>query len=106
MKQFLPIILGGSLLLTLAGGCQAMMISILQFVFEDNLKMGMSHSGASGMVGKLDLAVKFKLWLMAHLPVLTSLRKEIYLAPALRCADVQRHHADDPGGHQGHPSLA
>jgi subfamily B ATP-binding cassette protein MsbA len=84
MKQYLPIILGGSLLLGLAGACQAMMFSILQLVFEDNLKMGGGHAaGAADLIGKFDLAMKAKLWLMAHIPSGDVLRKEIYLAPVL-----------------------
>lgn len=80
MKQYLPIILGGSLLLTLAGVCQTAMIATLQFVFEDNLRMG---GDAAGVVNKVDFAVKAKQWLVAQLPAASAMRQEIYLVPGL-----------------------
>jgi len=77
LKRFLPLILGGSLLLTLAGACQGLLIGILRFVFEDNLNLG---GGAGDRTG---LAVQAKQWLIAHLPSASHLRQETYLIPAL-----------------------
>ena len=76
LKRFLPLIAGGSLLLTLAGACQGLLIGILRFVFEDNLNI----SGGADPGG---LAVRIKLWVIAHLPSASHLRQEAYLVPAV-----------------------
>ena len=40
LKRFLPLIAAGSLLLTLAGACQGILIATLRFVLGDSLSMG------------------------------------------------------------------
>ena len=79
LKRYLPLIIGGSLLLTLAGLCQGLMIGILRFVFDDTLAM------ASSPVPGADpgMTLKVKLWLFAHLPSASHLRQETYLIPAI-----------------------
>jgi subfamily B ATP-binding cassette protein MsbA len=53
LKRFLPLIMGGALLLSLAGTCQAVMIGTLRFVFEDNLGMAAPKGTESlAVVGK------------------------------------------------------
>ncbi|HNX94467.1 MAG TPA: ABC transporter transmembrane domain-containing protein [Holophaga sp.] len=78
LKSYLPLIIGGTLLMILAGMCQGLMVTTLKFVFEDNLGMG-----APKAVDNLAIAAKAKLWLIAHLPSASSLRQEAYLVPTL-----------------------
>jgi len=78
LKRFLPLILLGSLLLTLAGVCQGLMITTLKFVLEGPL--GMSKPT---VVDNLGWAVHAKAWLVAHLPSVSALRQETYLSPVL-----------------------
>ena len=84
MNRFLPTIIGGSLLLTLAGACQGLLIGILRFVFEDTLAMG--HSSAVPVpvpavaTGVLE---QLKHWALTHLPSAAALRQETYLIPGL-----------------------
>jgi len=80
LKRFLPLIVGGSILLTLAGACQGLLIGILRFVFDDTLDMGSVASKGGAATG---FAVQAKLWLIAHLPAASSLRDERYLIPAV-----------------------
>jgi len=77
LKQFIPTILLGSFLLTLAGLCQGLMITSIKFVLEDNLGMP-SPKAAENM----KLVVEGKAWLIAHLPSAASLREQAYLVPA------------------------
>lgn len=77
LKQFIPTILLGSVLLTLAGLCQGMMITSIKFVFEDNLGMPSPQSADN-----LKLVVQAKAWLVAHLPSAASVREKAYLVPA------------------------
>jgi subfamily B ATP-binding cassette protein MsbA len=79
LKRYLPLIIGGSFLLTLAGLCQGLMIGILKFVFDDTLAM------AATPVPGVDagLAMRAKLWVFAHLPSASYLRQETYLIPAV-----------------------
>ena len=55
LKRFLPLIIGGSLMLTLAGACQGLLIGILRFVFEDNLNIsgGADPGGLAKVVGEI-----------------------------------------------------
>ena len=80
LKEYLPLIAGGSVLLTLAGACQGLLIGILRFVFEDSLSMG---SGAIPAGAAAGVTVQAKLWLIAHLPSASHLREETYLIPAV-----------------------
>jgi len=80
LKAYLPLIAGGSLLLTLAGACQGLLIGILRFVFEDSLAMGSSSTPAGAAAG---VTTQAKLWLIAHLPTASHLREETYLIPAV-----------------------
>jgi subfamily B ATP-binding cassette protein MsbA len=79
LKRFLPLIISGSLLLTLAGACQGLMIGVLRFALQDNLDMG--GTTAASLIHP-DLATRAKLWVTAHLPI-SLLRHEIYLIPVL-----------------------
>jgi subfamily B ATP-binding cassette protein MsbA len=90
LKRFLPLIVGGSLLLTLAGLCQGAMIGIIQLVFSLLLGMGKNqpiqgmHGAASPQnLEKVGAFLQAKAWLLAHLPSATTLQREIYLLPAL-----------------------
>ena len=46
LKSYLPLIIGGTLLMVLAGMCQGLMVTTLKFVFEDNLGMGAPKAAA------------------------------------------------------------
>jgi len=76
LKRFLPLIVGGSLLLTLAGACQGLMIGLLRFVLDDSLAMG----GGNDPSG---LTMRVKAWLFIHMPSASHLREQIYLIPAV-----------------------
>jgi subfamily B ATP-binding cassette protein MsbA len=76
LRRRLLVILGGSLLLTLAGLCQALMVTTLKFVFEDNLRMG-----TPGGADNLEMAARAKAWIMAQLPAASALRQESYFIP-------------------------
>jgi subfamily B ATP-binding cassette protein MsbA len=78
LKRFLPLIAAGSLLLSLAGACQGLMIATLRFVFEESLDMKAPGSGPSAVQG---VAMQFKTWVATHLPSASSLRDEKYLVP-------------------------
>jgi subfamily B ATP-binding cassette protein MsbA len=77
LKRFLPLIAAGSLLLTLAGACQGLMIGLLRFVLDDSLAMGGPSGDPSG------LAMRCKMWVLAHLTWASHLREETYLIPAI-----------------------
>ena len=88
LKRFLPLIIGGSLLLFLAGLCQGAMIAIIQLVFSLLLGMGKVHTPTRGITpeqlgkaGQVLLSVKD--FALAHLPSQATLQREIYLLPAL-----------------------
>jgi subfamily B ATP-binding cassette protein MsbA len=80
LNRYLPLIIGGSLLLTLAGACQGLLIGILKFVFEDSLAMG---GGAPVPAAAAGILEHVKLWLLAHLPSASALRQGTYLIPAI-----------------------
>jgi subfamily B ATP-binding cassette protein MsbA len=75
LKRFLPLIIGGSLLLTLAGACQGLLIGLLRFVFSDSLAMGSGNDTG--------VAVQAKLWLVAHLPSISRMRQDTFLIPTV-----------------------
>jgi subfamily B ATP-binding cassette protein MsbA len=75
LKRFLPLIAAGSLLLTLAGACQGILIATLRFVLGDSLSMG-------GPVDPTSLTVRAKVWLMSILPPASHLQQESLLIPA------------------------
>lgn len=77
LRPHLPLILAGSLLLSLAGLCQGLMVTTLKFVFEDNLGMATPQG-----VDNLALAARAKAWLIALLPEASALRDATYLVPA------------------------
>jgi subfamily B ATP-binding cassette protein MsbA len=79
LKQFLPLIAGGSILLSLAGACQGLMIGILKFIFDDSLAMGSGLPKTGAAAGVLAHLQK---WLMAQLPAASQLRNETYLIAA------------------------
>ena len=87
LKRFLPLIVGGSVLLSLAGLCQGAMIAIIQLVFSLLLGMGRVHGAAQNAsaehLEKLTLYVQLKGWALAHLPSQATLQHNIYLLPAL-----------------------
>ncbi|MGA2080926.1 MAG: ABC transporter ATP-binding protein [Holophaga sp.] len=74
LKRQLPLIAGGSLLLSLAGACQGIQIGILRLVFSDVLAMGSTVPAAG--TGSLD---RIKAWVIVHMPAGSHLREEIYL---------------------------
>ena len=77
LRTHLPLILGGSLLLTLAGLCQGLMVTSMKFVFEDNLGMA-TPRGADNLA----LAAQAKAWLTGHLPAASMFRESTYFVPA------------------------
>jgi subfamily B ATP-binding cassette protein MsbA len=78
--RFLPAILGGMLLLLVAGLCQGLLIGSLNFVFKDNLQMVPPGAKATGAFAALD---HLKLWLMAHLPHRADLQQSSRFVPLL-----------------------
>jgi ATP-binding cassette, subfamily B, bacterial MsbA len=78
LQRFLPLVLGGSLFMTLAAGCYGLMIATLKLVLEGNL--GLSKPS---VVDNLAWAVRTKSWIIAHLPAASSLRQEAYLIPVV-----------------------
>ena len=72
--------MGAALLLQVGGLCQALMIGTLQYVFEDNLKMGGGHGAAMPQFG---LLVKLKAGLLAVLPQASTIRDAKYFVPIL-----------------------
>jgi ATP-binding cassette, subfamily B, bacterial MsbA len=68
LKRYLPLILGGSLLLTLAGSCQAAMMGLLRVALAVSLGMG-SHA-ASSLPGNQEVGrlAHLKVWALAHVP--------------------------------------
>ena len=86
LKRFLPLICGGSLLLSLAGFCQAAMIGIINLVFRLLLGMGASHgsaAAASEQLERIGPILQVKVWALAQLPTEATLQKDIVLLPAL-----------------------
>jgi subfamily B ATP-binding cassette protein MsbA len=71
LRHYVPLIVGGSLLLSLAGACQGLMIGILKWVFDDTLAMGARVPGAAQ--GVMDHA---RAWIVAHLPSAATMRGE------------------------------
>ncbi|MCE1228738.1 MAG: ATP-binding cassette domain-containing protein [Firmicutes bacterium] len=80
LKPYRWSLIGGALLLQLGGVCQSLVIGALQFVFEDNMKMGSGHAGALPVFGPL---VQLKALLMAMLPEASTLRDAKYFIPLL-----------------------
>jgi subfamily B ATP-binding cassette protein MsbA len=78
LKRFLPLIIGGSLLLTLAGACQGLLIGILRFVFEDSLAMG-----GGTTPDPTGVLVRWKAALVALLPPAAQLRQATFLIPTI-----------------------
>ncbi|MBL0211077.1 MAG: ATP-binding cassette domain-containing protein [Holophagaceae bacterium] len=78
LLKYLPLNLGGFLLLMLAGLCQVLLIQTLNFVFKDNLQMG----GAPGLSSMAKMA-EFKAWLMSLMPQGSMLQHSTYFVPAL-----------------------
>ncbi len=78
LARYLPLNLGGTLLLTLAGICQGLLIQTLNFVFKDNLKMG-----SASAVDSLAWAARAKAWLMSLMPAGSVLQHSTYFVPAL-----------------------
>lgn len=96
LKAHLWGMIGGSLLLGLAGLCQALMVGTLKYIFEDNFKMGASQSAVPGAVqgavqnsgqvaGMADFGplTALKQTLMAMLPDASNLRDAKYFVPML-----------------------
>ena len=81
LRHYVPLIVGGSLLLSLAGACQGLMIGILKWVFDDTLAMATRLPGAGP--GFLD---HIRTWLLAHLPSAPSIRGETTLIAVLLVA--------------------
>lgn len=80
LKPFLLPLLGGAVLLQLAGLCQAMMIGTLKFVFQDNFNMGGSQIQGMPDFGPL---VWLKGLLMSLMGEASFLRESKYLIPIL-----------------------
>ena len=78
LLRYLPMNLGGTLLLTLAGLCQGLLIATLNLVFKDSLKMG-----AASAVDSLAVVSRAKGWLMSLLPQGSILQHTTYFVPAL-----------------------
>jgi len=88
LKRFLPLIVGGSVLLFLAGLCQGAMIGIIQLVFSLLLGMGKVHNSSKGLapeqLGKAgEVLLHLKDAVLAHLPSQATLQHNIYLLPGL-----------------------
>ncbi len=73
-------LVGGFLLLQLGGLCQALMLGTLNYVFEDNLKMGADTGGA---MPQFELLAQIKASLLAVLPASSTLREAKFFVPIL-----------------------
>lgn len=80
LKPFLLPLLGGAVLLQLAGLCQAMMVGTLKFVFQDNFNMGGSQIQGMPDFGPL---VWLKGLLMSLMSEASFLRESKYFVPVL-----------------------
>ncbi len=78
LRDHLPSIALGSLLMVLAGLCQGLTVTSLKFVFEDNLGLP-PPSGADNLA----VAVAAKQWLISLLPPGSLLTRASLLVPAL-----------------------
>ncbi|MDE3245691.1 MAG: hypothetical protein KGN80_06350, partial [Acidobacteriota bacterium] len=81
LARRLPTILGGSLLLLVAGLCQGLLLFTLNFVFKDSLKMG--GGSTTGVFAWADHA---KAWLLSQLPTASNLRESTLFIPVLLVA--------------------
>jgi subfamily B ATP-binding cassette protein MsbA len=88
LKRFLPMIIGGSVLLSLAGMCQGAMLSILNQVLS--LQLGMGGRDVPGpavapeQLGRVGLVLlQVKAWALAHLPAEATFQNNVYLLPGL-----------------------
>lgn len=80
LKRFLPLMVGGSLLLTLAGSCQGAMIGITNLIFS--MLMGVKDEASTG-VPRIQLLADLKAWALAHLPSQATFQEKTWLLPAL-----------------------
>ena len=78
LLRYLPQNLGGLALLSLAGACQGLLISVLNLAFKDNLAMG--HAPSKGAFAMVEQG---KVWLMAHMPSGSALQQSTFLIPLL-----------------------
>jgi len=86
LKRFLPLIVAGSALLTLAGACQGLLIGLLRFVFDYSLGMGDKSvpavpAGVPAAAGGVLEGLRH--WALAHLPSAAYLREQTLLIPAI-----------------------
>lgn len=80
LKPYIWVLLGGSLLLQMAGACQSLMILVLKLVFDENLGLG---SGVSTGFEAFEWIVKLKAWLLSLIPATSGLNQSIYFVPVL-----------------------
>jgi subfamily B ATP-binding cassette protein MsbA len=85
LKRFLPTMLGGSLLLTLAGSCQGAMIGITNLIFSILLGVENGTPGKipTAQVERIRLLAEIKAWGLAHLPSQATLQHRAWMLPAL-----------------------
>ena len=79
LRAHLPLILGATGLLLLAGLCQGALIASIKFVFDDG-KARALHLPQAGLFGQLE---HLRDWALAHLPEASRLRSGRFLVPSL-----------------------
>jgi subfamily B ATP-binding cassette protein MsbA len=80
LKPFLPMIVGGTILLALAGVCQGLQIGIIRLVFDEN---SLANLVPVHYVGEAGVVMKAKIWLVTHLPSMSELRQAVYPIPLI-----------------------
>lgn len=78
LKSFMPMIIGGSMLLILAAICQGFQIGVLKLIFDENATISL---GSSHHVNGVGMLANVNMWLSTHLPSMVELRQKIYPIP-------------------------
>ena len=80
LRPFLPMVIGGAVLLALAGVCQGLQIGIIRLVFDEN---SLTSFIPTQCVGDIGIIMRVKVWLFTHLPSVSELRQAIYPIPLI-----------------------
>jgi len=80
LKSFFPMLIIGSMLLALAAVCQGLQIGLLRLIGDENPINSLVPAQHLIDVG---LIMRIKIWLVTHLPSVSSLRKAIYPIPVI-----------------------
>lgn len=79
LRSFLPMIVGGTILLALAGLCQVLQFGLLRLAFGE----GSLTSLPAQYVGDVGTIIRVKVWLLTHFPPMSELRQAVYPIPVI-----------------------